>query len=197
SEPIQAGPMPDVKGIAAGDGQVWLSHITDNTVTRIDASSMSILGTPIVVGALPGQLAVGDQYAFVVNTGDKTVSALGRDGLVATTFEVPGEPAGIEIVDGTIWVLTQDTVVPIDERTFVVGSPVPLQGAYAATAGDGGVFGAFPVTDEVRWFDVKGEESKGPAVPGVAKGVTELTYVDGTLWVVDGPGREVVRIKVP
>ncbi|MET0455403.1 MAG: protein kinase, partial [Mycobacterium sp.] len=44
SEPIQAGPMPDVKGIAAGDGQVWLSHITDNTVTRIDASSMSILG---------------------------------------------------------------------------------------------------------------------------------------------------------
>lgn len=196
SPPISPGPRYDINGIAGGAGDLWVSHVNDNTVTRIDANSRTIVGSPIPVGQVPGQLVVGDLYTFVVNNGDKTISVISRDGLVLQTLKPPGNPSGIEIVDGTMWVLTGEDAVPIDERTFIVGDPVPIKGASSASAGDDGIFAAFPVSNELSWFDVKGKESKGTAIAGTGRGVVELCFVDGTLWVLDGATREVLRVKV-
>jgi DNA-binding beta-propeller fold protein YncE len=194
SDPIATS--PDIGGIAAGDGVVWLTHINDHTVTRLDGNTGALIGEPIKVGAKPGQIAVGDTIALVINEGDKNISVLNNDGTVQTTLKVDDDPGGIEFVDDTFYLLSSSNLTPVDERTLTVGVPVSLQGAYSATAGDGGVFAAYPVTDELRWFDLTGNETKGTALTGVAEEVSELVYIDGTLWLVDGPDGEALRVKV-
>jgi DNA-binding beta-propeller fold protein YncE len=194
SEPIATS--PDIGGIAAADGVVWLSHSTDNTVTRLDGNTGALIGQPIKVGAKPGQLAAGDQSVLVINEGDKNISVVNSDGTVQTTLTVDDDAGGIEFVDDTFYLLSSSNLTPVDERTLTVGVPVSLQGAYSATAGNDGIFAAYPVTDELRWFDLTGNETKGTPLTGVAEEVSELIYIDGTLWLVDGPDGEAVRVKV-
>ena len=52
----------------------------------------------------------------------------------------------------------------------------------------------FPLTDELRWFDLKGMESKGSAIQGIGKGVGEVVVVDGTVWLTDSEDNEVLRV---
>jgi hypothetical protein len=109
-------------------------------------------------------------------------------------LRLDGKPGGIEFLDGTLYVFVEDTVTPIDEASLAVGEPIPLKGACCATAGHGGIWAVFPVTNELRWFDLKGVESKGSALTGIGKGVGEIVVVDGTVWLTDSEDNTVLRV---
>ena len=184
-----------ISGIAAGKGYVWLSNSEQNTVIRIDPETQQLAGEPIKVGLLPVSLVVGADFVYVVNQGDRTISTVDTTGPVGDPLQLDvDKPAGIEFLDGTLYVLGHDTMTPIDEATFAMGEPVPLMGACCATAGHDGIWAAFPVTDELRWFDLKGMESKGSAIQGIGKGVGEVFVFDGTVWLTDAEDNEVLRV---
>ena len=52
----------------------------------------------------------------------------------------------------------------------------------------------FPLTDELRWFDLKGQETRGGPVPGVGKGVGDLVLVDGDVWISETGNNHVVHV---
>lgn len=193
SEPIDTGPGV-ISAIAAGKGYVWLSNSEQNTVIRIDPQTQTLTGEPIAVGLQPMSLVVGADFVYVVNQGDETISTVDTTGPVGDPLPLDGKPGGIEFHDGTLYVFVRDTITPIDEATFAMGEPVPLMGACCATAGHDGVWAAFPVTDELRWFDLKGMESKGSAIQGIGKGVGEVLVFDGTVWLTDAEDNEVLRV---
>jgi serine/threonine-protein kinase len=196
SDPIAAGPG-DISGIAVGGGYVWLSHTSENTVTRIDTRTQALIGEPIKVGAAPGGMGFGNEFLYVANTGDKSITTIGTTGTVlGEPLKLNAEPRGMEVKDGTIYVGSPDLVTPVDERTFAVGEPIPLTGWSIAIAGTDGMWVLFPLSNELRWLDLKGEESKGSAVTGIGKGINDMELLDDTLWLTDGPNNVVRRVKL-
>jgi len=192
-DPIDTGPGV-ISAIAAGKGYVWVTNSEQNTVVRIDPETQTLAGEPIKVGLQPMSLVVGADFVYVVNQGDQTISTVDTTGLVGDPLQLDGKPGGIEFHDGTLYVFVSGNITPIDEATFAMGEPVPLMGACCATAGHDGIWAAFPVTDELRWFDLKGMESKGSAIQGIGKGVGEVLVVDGTVWLTDSEDNEVLRV---
>jgi serine/threonine protein kinase/DNA-binding beta-propeller fold protein YncE len=192
-DPIDTGPGL-ISAITAGKGYVWLTNSEQNTVIRIDPETQTVTGEPIKVGLQPMSLVVGADFVYVVNQGDETISTVDTTGPVGDPLPLNGKPGGIEFHDGTLYVFVSGNITPIDEATFAMGEPVPLMGACCATAGHDGIWAAFPVTDELRWFDLKGMESKGSAIQGIGKGVGEVLVFDGTVWLTDSEDSEVLRI---
>ncbi|MFF0529769.1 hypothetical protein ACFYT3_15380 [Nocardia amikacinitolerans] len=188
--------LGSIAGIAAGGGYVWLSH-ADNTVTRIDAKTGTRTGDPIPVGKEPRSMAFGNGFLYVVNSADRTISAIDTTGTVrGRPLELDDALGGIAVVDGTIYVGTTDDVTVIDERSFAMGEPIPLRGGSLFTADGKGIWVAFPLENELRWFDHTGSEAKGGPITGIGKGITDLALIDDVLWMVDQPANSVVRVRV-
>ena len=186
----------DITGIAAGGGYLWLSHSSSNSVSRIDLATGAPTGTPTTVGAAPIGLAFGTRSLFVVNDGDRTLSVVdGSTGAVSGDPIALGDAAGgVAVEDGTIYVGTTGDVTPIDEASLVVGDPIPLKGGSLFLAGSDGIWVAFPLADEVRWLDLRGQENRGGPVTGVGKGAGDLELHDGDVWISNTAEGTVVRV---
>jgi DNA-binding beta-propeller fold protein YncE len=197
-DPVTPNGTGDITGIAAGAGSLWLSHSSSNSVSRIDLATGAPTGTPTTVGAGPAGLAFGTRSLFVVNAGDKTLSVV--DGTTAAVSGAPvalgDEAGGVAVSDGVVYVGTTGDVTPIDEASLVVGDPIPLKGGSLFLAGPGGIWVAFPLADELRWFDLAGQESRGGPVTGVGKGVGDLVLHDGRVWLTDTAAGTVVQVQV-
>jgi len=120
-----------------------------------------------------------------------------------TTAAVSGDPialndevGGVAVDDGVVYVGTTGDVTPIDEASLVVGDPILLKGGSLFLAGPGGIWVAFPLADELRWFDLGGQESRGGPVPGVGKGVGDLVLHDDRVWLTDTAAGTVVQVEV-
>ena len=197
-EAITPNGTGDITGMAAGGGYLWLSHSSSNSVSRIDLATGAPTGTPTAVGTAPTGLAFGARSLFVVNDGDRTLSVVdGGTGAVSGDPIALGDaPGGVAVEDGTIYVGTTGDVTPIDEASLVVDDPIPLKGGSLFLAGSGGIWVAFPLADELRWFDLQGQESRGGPVTGVGKGVGDLDLYDGRIWLSDTAAGTVVRVQM-
>ncbi|MGQ0577145.1 MAG: protein kinase domain-containing protein, partial [Pseudonocardia sp.] len=199
SEPLLTGPAT-ISGMAVGGGYVWLSHEAEGTVTRLNMTTLQVEGEPVQVGAKPISMAFGDGLLYVVNTADRTISALdGTTGQVlGTPLAVEQAEGGIEVRDGTIYLGTIDDVTPVDERSYVVGTPIPLKGGSLFAIGDGVAWVAYPFEDEVRRIDLRTLANRGDPVRGVGKGAGDLVVADdGVVWMTNAETSTVVRITPP
>jgi hypothetical protein len=106
------------------------------------------------------------------------------------------ELGGVDVHDGVIHVGTTDDVTPIDERSFVVGEPIPLKGGSLFAPDDDAVWVAFPLQDELHRLDRSGAETRGTPVEGVGKGVGDMLVLDGEIWLTDSAANTVVRVRV-
>ena len=142
-------------------------------------------------------MAFGARSLFVVNDADRTLSVVdGTTGAVSGAPIALGDAAGgVGVADGTIYVGTTGDVTPIDEASLVVGDPIPLKGGSLFLADTDGIWVAFPLANELRWFDLKGQESRGGAVSGVGKGVGDLDLHDGRLWLSNTADGTVVQVR--
>ena len=128
-------------------------------------------------------LAFGNSVLYVSNSGEKTISVLdGTTGAAGDPITLTEEPAGIAVKDGTIFVGTTGDVTPIDEASYVIGDPIPLKGGSYFLADTGGIWVTFPLADELRWFDLKGQEPRGGPIAGVGKGIGDMVLVDDGVW---------------
>ena len=118
---------------AAGNGAVWVTHVDDNTVSRIDPGTNAVTAT-IKVGSRPLGIAVSEGAVWVANSGGPSISRIdpATNRVVATIRLGPPSTATdrmtVSAGDGGVWVtMTKlDAVMRIDPTTNDVSATVKL-----------------------------------------------------------------------
>jgi hypothetical protein len=155
------------------------------------------------VGSRPTALAWGDRRLgerrlFVVDPADRTLTTIdgGSTKVLGEPLPLAGDPGAVEEYQGVLYVGSSAGVIPIDERSRVVGDPIPLKGGSLFAPDAEGVWVAFPLQDELRRFDLQGGETRGEPLRGVGRGLGDMVLVDGVLWVTNSDEGTVSRIRV-
>jgi YVTN family beta-propeller protein len=116
-------PPPDTA--AAGDGAIWLSYPTNDTVSRIDPATNQVTAT-IHVGPQPDGIAVSPGAVWVANAGGPSVSRIdpATNRVVATIRVGPrrtccAEHMSLAVTDGKLLVAIPngDEIVGLDPAT--------------------------------------------------------------------------------
>lgn len=210
SQPITGGsPDAPISGIEVGSGYVWLSHESNGTITRINMQTQTQEGDPIAVGTKPTQMALafGDNFLYVVNSEDNTISALyGPTGeVVGTPLKINQKLGGIGVYDGVIYVwstddrthlpLPDESIIPIDERSFVIGEPISIKGgSFFAIAGGSGWI-PYPLDNVLRRIDLPAGQPHGEPIKGIGKDVGDIEFADNVLWVSNPRQNTVIQIR--
>lgn len=197
SDPITTG-TATITSIAVGGGYVWVSHENEGTVSRVNMQTLQVEGEPTKVGTKPVSMVVDDGLVYVVNTADHTISTLD-----AATGQVLGTPLAVEQAEGGIladdnvlYIGTVDDVTPVDRRSFVIGTPIPVKGGSLFAVRDGAAWITYPFENQLRRIDVRTLADRGTPVTGVGKGAGDI-HVDseGTVWITNADDDTVVRVK--
>ncbi len=205
---VTVGPSPHA--IAVSGATVWVADPVANTVTRVDAGTGNVIGSPIPAGERPDGLAAGAGSVWVADAG-----LFGRPGGVlrvdARTGEVVGQPlqlahdsaVAIALDRGTVWVAGgSGSISRIDATSGrEIGRPISIPGLLprSIAAGDGGVWVGSEATltrIDPRTARVVGSGSLGtgfyPVAVGqgsvwVARGTNLLSRLDASTGKLSGP----------
>jgi YVTN family beta-propeller protein len=122
--PVGSGP----KGIAAGEGGIWVADDTESTVTRIDPATSGVAAT-IPVGHGASGIAAGEGGVWVANTLDDAVVQIDPETNSATnTIPVGAAPTGVAVGAGAVWVANSGsgTVSRIDPGAGRVAATIDV-----------------------------------------------------------------------
>jgi len=131
---VAVGQSPE--GLAYGAGALWVTNMSDQTVSRIDISSQRVIQR-IVVGASPNAITVTGDNVWVVNGGEGTVSRINAASeTVVDTVRVGNLPSAIASGPSGVWVANSgdDTVQHIDPESGEVGTAIQVGGRPAGIA---------------------------------------------------------------
>jgi len=193
----------DPRGIAFGEGSIWVANGGDGTVSRIDpATNKAVV---IKVGKEPNAIGVGEGGVWVVNRLSHSVSRIdpGTNTVVATIdLNAPGFPSTIAVGEGAVWVgvdgdyplgLHPPTVHRIDPRsnqdvasftgeTELVWVVVTVGNGAVWTVGNGGTLARIdPTTNQAK------------RVAGLHIAPGAVTFADDSLWIATVQG-EILRV---
>ncbi len=205
---IATDPGAPITHIAAGDGMLWISHRTTNTVSRIDMGLRRLApGAPIAVGRAPSALLYLDHRLYVSNTDDRSLSVLDRTGKVlGNPVLFSRDIGGMEADGGTIYIVAGDvnapadqqeaTVLPVDTRSYVVGDPISLGRASWFDVGAGAGWASYPLTSDVRRIDFREGGPSGNPIKEVGRSVGAMQVLDGELWIANRENNTVIRVRL-
>ena len=190
---VQVGARP--RGVAVGEGSVWVANLDDKTLSRIDAATHDLVRT-ITLDATPTGVAVGLGAVWVAN------GLVGTVVRVDTTTNEPVEPidvtfrstAGtVAVGEGAVWAaFGTGEVGRITPSSSKVSLGVAGSSPSAVTVGEGSVWVANASDATVsrmnpRTVSVVATITVGRRPSGVALG-------DGSLWVSNEADDSVHRI---
>ena len=190
---VQVGARP--RGVAVGEGSVWVANQDDKTLSRIDAATHDLVRT-ITLDATPTGVAVGLGSVWVAN------GLVGTVVRVDTTTNEPVEPievtfrsnAGtVAVGEGAVWAaFGTGEVGRITPSSSEVSLGVAGSSPSAVTVGEGSVWVANAFDHSVsqmnpRTVSVVAPITVGRRPSGVALG-------DGSLWVSNEADDSVHRI---
>ena len=131
---IDVGQYVGKLAVSPDGGRVYVTG--DGTVSVIDTTTNSVVGSPITVGAQPGRVAVSPYGArvYVANYGDGTVSVIDTATALGSPITVGTKPLFVAVSpDGAhLYVadyvdqVTQGTVSVIDTATATVTGSIPF-----------------------------------------------------------------------
>ena len=146
--PVGKGP----ESIVAGAGGIWVANVRDQTLTRIDPTSLRRTKT-IGLGFEPTDLAADDEHVWVAGGYDHVLWRVDRDGVarLKTRFverlgPLPGGfergRAGVAVGNGRVWLSHGDEVTELDPATGKVLSTIRAGGRWhpEIVAADGRVW---------------------------------------------------------
>ena len=192
--PLSGGPAD----LAVDSTGVWIALFDANQIAHVDNDTLGSLGT-FDVGANPYGVALGEGSVWVSNRADGTVSQLNPDtGDVEQEIPVGKNPKGITVADGKTWVVNtdDDTVSAINPGDSKAEAPIDVgdeprditfeeaSGLLWVSQGDGTVAVIDPGSSEVV-----------DTIEGVGKSPEDIAAGLGFVWVADGAGNQVVKIK--
>ena len=95
------------KGIAAGQGAVWVTSLLGDTVSRINPASDRVTAT-IRVGRGADAVATGPGVVWVANDVDGTISRIDpQRAAVVATIQLNGQPVGVAVAGGNLWAVVR------------------------------------------------------------------------------------------
>ena len=208
--------VPGAAGVAVGEGSVWVTSQSEDTVTRLDPATGRLLGRAIRVGSQPTDIAVGGGAVWAANSGqtDGTVSRIDPDsGEAGDPIEVAkGQVFALTYGEGGVWVAASDElrgdriqIVRIDPdssepegdlvRLDRPGLPVRLAAGagavWAAQAGAGISAGADSGTLARLDPDARRRVGSLTRLPGAPTGVS---VGEGGVWVAIGGDGAVAKV---
>jgi peptide/nickel transport system substrate-binding protein len=173
-----------------------LASVTENSIGVIDTDRNEVIGQ-IAVGTRPGGIAVGEDYAWVANTGDDTVSQIDLSSRsVVGRIDVGRAPVGIAAAEGSIWVANSGdrTITRINVATGrVVGTPIEVGNGPTAIAAFGPTLWVANATDStVVSIDARSGEVGEPISVGATP--IALAVDENELWVASEDGGSVSHL---
>ena len=88
--------------VAAGEGYVWVTHLSNDQVAKVDAATGRAVY--LAVGNGPIDVAIGGGAIWVTNGLDGTVSRIDPATNDVRQIRVGGSPEGVAFGRGSIWV---------------------------------------------------------------------------------------------
>ena len=188
--------------VAAGDGGVWLSNPSDDTVTRIDPATNKVTAT-IDVGPSPEGIALSPGAVWVANAGGPSVSRIdpATNRVVATIRVGPkraccAEHMSVIASPRAVWAAVPfgHSLVRIDPATNRVVRTAALDYepcGYLAADRAGGVWSA-ACADVVARIDARTRDVTAARVAEVTPVGLDVAY--GSVWVADQGSGNVDRI---
>jgi YVTN family beta-propeller protein len=90
--------------VVYGDGAVWVTSTTGDTVLRIDADTSKVGTPPIRVGNGPSGIAFGADRVWVANSEDGTVSTIDPQTNKVGTQRLGFRPTAVAVEERAVWV---------------------------------------------------------------------------------------------
>jgi YVTN family beta-propeller protein len=190
---IPVGEALGVRVVAARAGALYVASENDRRLYRVDTTTDEV--THDIALAVPDSVATGDAAVFAIIDGPPRLARLAPDTLmVEATVEVSGGPTSVRVIDGVVWVPTQDgRLLRFEPDRLEALDPVPFDaspgflaeggaGVWRTILGSDTVVRIDPTTAQViDRFTIDGE-------------VRSLVVGAGDLWVGDVANDRVVRV---
>jgi len=183
-------------GRLAVDGDVvWSANQSDDTVSRIDLSTASVVQT-IPVGSSPSGIAVGGGAVWVADNLDGTVSRIDpRANKRVQTIRVGDGPTAVAFGLGSVWVSNAGdrTVAGLDPRTGKVRVRIQTGAdGQGLAVGAGSLWVLDESSNRVVRIDARAHRVVA-AVP-VGMGPIAVTYAFGSVWTANSFDGTVSRV---
>jgi YVTN family beta-propeller protein len=193
-------PVDDASGMVdVGFGSVWVSNTRAGTVSRIDPTTDTVVGT-IAVGRGTFGLRTGDGAVWLTNSAEGTVLRIDpATNLVVATIPVGTFPIGLAVTPGAVWIAnhwagpgeTTGSVSRIDPTTNTVVDTIPLgvlpfAGPKFVAAGAGSIWVGVPNLEAVVRISTATDAIQATiADKGSCSGIAAT---DTAVWIAGGNG---------
>ncbi len=182
--------------IAFDGADIWVANYSDDTVTKLLASTGAVIGT-YNVGTGPFAVAFDGQNIWVVNTGSNVTVLQASSGNLVNTYSVGNAPEGIAFDGANMWVTnnTDNTVMKIR------ASDGTLLGTYSTGANSAPYELAFDgtymwVTLQTKNQVVKlGSDGSVQGTYGVGNGPIGIAFDGANIWVANGTSDTVTELQ--
>ena len=169
--------------VAAFDNAVWVANFSDDSVTRIDPSTSTVVGTAVPVGDGPTAIAADASGAWVTSINDGFLTHVEASGRSTTSVRVGNGPEGVAIAASGVWVTNSfdGTLSEIDAGTMAIATTIPVgDGPTGITYGNGSLWVANRYGGSIARVDPRTADLTAIAVAG--EPVTS-TLASDVLWV--------------
>jgi class 3 adenylate cyclase len=106
-----------------GAGGLWVLDITDGTLTRVDPRTLEASDPTGFSGSVLG-MAADDEHVWLLETSGDDVIPVSAGGIVGDPISVGGDPSGIAVGLGSVWVCDEGGDVyeidPLTKQTKVI-----------------------------------------------------------------------------
>jgi DNA-binding beta-propeller fold protein YncE len=173
-------------GIAIANGDLWVTSLTQKTITRIDAASGRQRAQHPVVGTGASDVVSTGRIVWIAaNPSPRIVGLDARTGRVVRRVDLDAPPAGLAVGLGSLWVATsgspkQNALLRYDETgRFLRRTPLP-HSVYAVAAGSGAVWVAEHDIPQVLRVDPR--TGKTAVWMRMLAPASALSYSGGYVW---------------
>ncbi len=192
----------DPTGVAVGEGAVWVLHLDDNRISKIDPRTNAVVATGSVPG--PRAVTVGGGSIWIANA-DGTVTQLDPAGANVHVVSIPNSAQPVEVAAyglGAVWVASPLTgvVARVNPLSSTVGATVDtgaLKGALKGiAAGEGAVWlsSSDILADDYSVARIDPATTRVVARTQVQRGAEGVSVGEGAVWVANNLGNAVSQI---
>ncbi len=165
------------RGIAVGEGAVWVPDMGSSTIYKIDPQSNTVvMKIPTDIFGSQGNIGVGEGAIWVVtfDNRDKTLTRYNAEsGAVEAKIVLPRPGKGVLVEGGSIWVTAADQaeLYRIDPKSNQLLSTIPINDrSHVLTASDGSVWIGYESDGVVQRVDGR----TGQVIATIATGALDM-----------------------
>jgi len=184
---IKVGASP-YRGVAIGGDAIYIPNTGDDTISKIDPSTNTVIATfPAALnGDSEGAIGVSRDALWVTDPAGKLTKLDAASGAVLATVDIPGDSHGVIVADGSAWItsVSNNAVVQVDLASATVTATISVDaGPRFSTAGEGSVWVLSQGTGTVTRIDsATGAKLATIDIHATGSG-GDIAYGEGAIWV--------------